>query len=164
MIKLVPVAWPWQAEHMRRIRNTCRDFMTHDRSHIGPIRQLIWFFTYYMWHPGTFQAYLLTMYGVPVGYGIVSRRSEGWTVSGGIVPAFRGMSIGKVLFSFLTGAAFFNSFRDIAYRGTLDTDRAEVRLDLLSSNIPALKLYESLGYERIAASDDMIWMHWQRPV
>jgi ribosomal protein S18 acetylase RimI-like enzyme len=133
---LLHVASPEQAEVMRVIRNTCREFMTNDRSEISVERQLEWFqsikddpFTVpFLFRPDGFEA--------PIGYGLlrsVEHKLEArWWLSGGLLPEWRGKGYGKVLFGEL--ARLVHQLKQPAW------------LTVWEDNKPAVRTYESLGF------------------
>lgn len=115
---------------MARIRNTGREYMTNDRSKIGPFRQWLWFYGTYLAVNGfTINAYLLSSGNEDVGYGLIRLKNRKWWVTGVIHPRYRGEGYGQLLFHFLT-----------------QTAPKPVFLEVLKTNEVAISLYTKLGY------------------
>lgn len=100
-----------QAELMRQIRNTCREFMTNNNGEISPAQQRAWFQSIkdnqdelrifpFLYEPRRGR-------GEPLGYGIIRyqgptgpnlKTEPKWILSGGLLPAWRGKGLGVDLF------------------------------------------------------------------
>lgn len=146
--RIVPVRTLRQALRMRAVRNRVRQFLTHDQSQIGVVRQAGWFLREYRTglRAGSIEAWLVTTgRGRAVGYGIVRWDRGRWWVTGALVPEGRGVGLGRRLFEFLT--------LDALSRG-----RGEAWLDVLDGNGRARRLYESLGYREVERSAGIVVM------
>ena len=119
------------------IRNTGRHFMTHDQKPISHDQQAKWFYEQYRpeHHKGNLHLFAGYIAGEPAAYGLVVRRVGDYWVTGVISPEYRGQGYGKQLFEHMGNYVF----------ETLDAD--VITLDVLPTNMPARKLYESLGYQ-----------------
>lgn len=125
---------------MRRIRNACREFMTHNNGHIGLLRQIVWFYTAYARGRSlAFQAFVWRMNGRPVGYGIVRVANDKWWVTGGLIESARGKGFGRKIFETVTRVCHIVG--------------EDAWLDVFRDNRPAVELYYSLGY-KLAQSYD----------
>ncbi len=124
---------PEDAEAMRLVRNSCREFMTFDTHEISVEEQQQWFARLdrqrtepYVLHQGVETRI--------IGYGLISRREwDRWYVSGGLLPEWRGQGYGLRLF-----------------RALVDNVRRKNEpcwLAVRPDNERAKRLYESLGFE-----------------
>lgn len=130
------------AENMRLVRNSCREFMTRSPLEISRDDQIEWFMAL---DRETIEPYIGFAGSrlVPMAYGLVRLIDGMWFLSGGLLPEWRGMGYGNALFRGLT--ACVNRKRSIAY--------LEVRKD----NSRAIRLYQSLGFTSYQES-------YERPV
>lgn len=120
---LDPVETFWDADDMRHVRNQCRKFMTGDQKYISFFRQLLW----WRKNKNNVKAWIVkTPSGARVGFGLV----RGNTVTGGVVEIYRGKGIGRIIFETLT-----------------DEVPKPAYLEVFENNVPARKLYESLGWD-----------------
>jgi ribosomal protein S18 acetylase RimI-like enzyme len=126
------------AEILRVIRNSCKDFMTRDCSYISPEQQQRWFKNL----PNTMDLFLLynIQHGVivdPIGYGLIRKEPTEYLISGGLLPDARGKGFGSILFEMLLE----NVGSDLP-----------IKLEVLKSNIKAFVIYNKLGF--IVTHDD----------
>ncbi len=130
------------ALHMRAIRNSAREYMTHNTAHIGLIQQAMWFYQVYSpaYRRKEMLGYVLYV-PQPVAYGLVRKEYGRWWVSGAVVPEARGRGYGGHLFAGLTAAA--NYFADTVW------------LEVRRTNLTALNVYRRLGYEIVGTRDDL---------
>jgi ribosomal protein S18 acetylase RimI-like enzyme len=115
---------------VRRIRNSCREYMTRDQSHISFPRQLLYFLRYHMVDRMSVLYIGEDEFHRPIAYGLISydETLTPW-VSGGILPGYRGHGYGRELFKYISEQWHF-----------------PIWLEVLASNLPALKLYNGLGF------------------
>jgi len=133
------------AEVMRQIRNSCRQFMTRNTLEIGEDEQMIWFLTL----ENTTRPFLLVadVENQPkVGYGLIREIDGKLWLSGGILPEWRGQGLGKRLFAEM--ARIVNV-----------VDKRTCWLEVRSSNSPARRTYQSLGFEYVSMNTDQ-WVTW----
>lgn len=124
---------------MRRVRNTCNEYMTRDQSTISRRAQLLWWFTL----PNTTWPFVVEGDEI-VGYGLVDLRPPyGW-LTGGLLPVARGCGLGRALFSHL--------IQETKKTKLLPT------LEVRATNIPALRLYAGLGFRATTTADGIITM------
>lgn len=138
--ELILVSGVRQALAVATVRNTCRRYMTNDRSWISPIRQIRW------WRNArkdpSLHLFLMRVDGWDVGYGIVATKNGEIWVSGGLIDEERGKGHGRWLFEELTKVgARMGSSASLA--------EGPVYLEVFRANIRAQALYESLGYQFI---------------
>jgi ribosomal protein S18 acetylase RimI-like enzyme len=134
-LKLLKVVNLEQAELLRLVRNECYKFMTSHRKFISSDEQIKWF------NDGMNGCEVFLVYlslktlekssDSLIGYGLISYSKEIATLTGCLKKDFRGKGYGEVLFNKL-----INNI-DSKYR---------VELDVLESNIKAIKLYIKLGF------------------
>lgn len=130
---------------MRRVRNECRQYMTHDTSHIGVLRQLRWWwFTFRPAFRRNETAGIVARDDSrrQVGYGLITWRDKRFWLSGGVVEDFRGQGLGQRLFTELIAMVESRGF--------------EPWLDVRQDNKPARKLYAKLGFVRYGRYRDGI--------
>jgi ribosomal protein S18 acetylase RimI-like enzyme len=123
------------------VRNSCREFMTHDQREIGREAQTKWWKS--LDHE-RLRLFLLSVRGNPVGFGVVRSEENAW-LTGGLLPDARGKGLGGGLFQSLCEEAAQLSY-------------PEVWLDVFASNIRAVRLYERLGFERVSEQEGVIVM------
>lgn len=146
MIRLEPVETDAQAEHMRRIRNSVRHFMTRNQNFISWRDQHLWFNSVYLpqFNEGVMEAFLARSGDVLVGYGIVAVKEGRQWITGAISASSRGRGLGRQLFEQLTLKACENS--------------PDVWLEVLKTNKRALSLYLSLQYSVVDEYDRLLVM------
>jgi ribosomal protein S18 acetylase RimI-like enzyme len=133
-----------EAEMLRRIRNECRLFMTRSIDFITPEQQLEWFKTasekydLYLAYQITHGAIIIN-----VGYGLIHKNDDASLLTGGLLPSYRGLGIGQVLFKFLTDNC---------------SKSKPVRLEVLKTNTKAFIVYIKLGFEVIGETDRLYFM------
>jgi ribosomal protein S18 acetylase RimI-like enzyme len=127
-----------EAEILRGIRNSCKDFMTRDCSYISEEQQKRWFKNLAQ----TIDIFLLYKieHGVivdPIGYGLIKQEQTEYLISGGLLPDARGKGYGGILFELLLQ----NIKPDLP-----------IKLEVLKSNNRAFVIYNKLGF--VVTSDD----------
>lgn len=132
-----PVVDLADAMEMRKIRNECASFMTHDTSIITVARQKKLYFGGYTAaaKQGTMTCYLITLADSqkPIGYGVVRLKDGKYWLTGGLLAKYRGQGYGQFLFSELI-------------RLTPDN---EVWLDVLETNEVGRHIYNKLGFKEV---------------
>lgn len=124
------------AERMREIRNSCRQYMTRNTLEISIEDQKLWFLTL----ESTTRPYLLAVdvEGQPkVGYGLIRRIDDRFWISGGLLPEWRNKGLGKRLFA------------DLAFIVN-NTEKRTCWLEVRGSNMIAQRLYQGLGFEFVS--------------
>ncbi len=132
---------------MRKIRNECRYYMTHDTHKITKAEQMKWFNeTYLPAHgKGCWYAFLgfNEAAGYPVAFGLIRFKDDKFWLTGGVYEAYRGMGYGRDMFEYLT------KFTTTMF--------GEAWLDVFKTNTKALALYKSLGYS-IIDEDERVYI------
>lgn len=133
---------------MRRIRNDCRQYLTHNSLYISEDEQRAWFQSTYLTElsRGTFRAFL-ARYDEPCGYGIVRTQDGRAWLTGGLLPQHRGRGLGRDLFLFLRDYAL------LTY--------GNAWLDVFRSNGRALALYTSIGFVISEETDQLCVMGYR---
>lgn len=130
---------------MRKVRNTCRGFMTRDQSKISRLRQLWWWLN----RPSTTRPYVLEIDWKIVGYGLLVVDPPRGLLSAGLLPETRGQGLGTVIFRFLSEEA--------------EDSGLVPWLEVLESNEAGRRVYEKLGFVEVSRDDNTIQMKRPRP-
>jgi len=120
---------------VRRIRNECRTFLTNYTKHIGILRQIYWFFTYYFraQRSGLYRIFLArNQKGVPLGYGALQLKDGELLVTECVAEKFRGQGFGK---------AILGKLIDIAKK-----ERRPLIAEIWASNKPSIGLHQKCGF------------------
>lgn len=145
---LIPIKTLNQLEELRKIRNSCKDFMTRNKNEISEQDQISW----YRSTGDDIKLFLLTEihHGVIicyVGYGLLKIESDRVLLSGGLGEAFRDKGLGKILF-----------------RNLIEESKKynlSIILEVLVSNNRARKVYESLGFQYFDTDGDIMMMEYK---
>lgn len=145
-VVLQPVRGLTDALRMRTIRNEVRLSLTHDTSEISVLQQVRWYYGTYRprYAQGTMRAYLLWANGTARGYGLMRFETDRWWLTGALVASVRGRGLGRTLFEELT-------FYALAWSGA-------AWLDVRRDNLPARKLYASMGFRVTEERGDILVM------
>lgn len=127
------------AENMRLVRNSCREFMTRSPLEISREDQIEWFTSLDRDSIQPFIGFAGSRLA-PMAYGLVRKIDGEWFLSGGLLPDWRGAGYGKMLFCGLTAH--------------VHAKRANAYLEVRASNDRAINLYRSLGYGAFMVSND----------
>lgn len=141
------VQTPEEAETLRRIRNTCRTYMTRSTEEITPDQQQVWFKTAHEKYD-LYIAYDI-QYGVVIieaGYGLIHKNEGASLLTGGLLPDYRDKGLGSVLFKFLIDSC---------------PKTKPIRLEVLKSNTRAFKTYEKLNFTITGENDKVYFMDYQ---
>lgn len=136
-----PVTTGAQAEVVRQLRNSCREFMTRYTGNISEEQQQEWWAK----RPEDLQLHLFRVGATNVGYGLIRSMDDGgerrpW-LSGGLAPEWRGMGFGSQLFAKLV---------DVAGRPCM--------LEVRQLNNPAKRIYEKLGFREVRTEHGIVTM------
>jgi len=136
-----------EAEILRTIRNECRTYMTRSTEHITVEQQQEWFKTAFR----KYDLYIVyaVEHGVAIvdaGFGVVHKNEDEFLLTGGLLPSYRDMGLGKVVFKFLV---------DQCHKSL------PIRLEVLKENTRALKTYESLNFTTVGENDKVYFMEYQ---
>lgn len=139
---------PRQAQHMRKVRNQCIDWLTHSTETIGWWQQRRWFLTTYFDGMLTKDIIGFVAYRdkEPVAYGLITRRKGKYYLSGGVAAAERGKGYGRLIFKHMMRYVHQTLSEPYVY------------LDVYDWNIAAKKLYKSLGFHQRRHKDGIGYM------
>lgn len=136
-----------EAEMLRVIRNQCRSFMTRSTEEISAEQQQVWFKTAYKKYE-LYIAYAIE-HGVCIvdaGYGLIHLNDKEYLLTGGLVPSYRDRGLGAVLFKFLVDNC---------------NKQLPIRLEVLKTNLRALKTYEKLSFVITGETDKVYFMEYR---
>ena len=141
------VTTPTEAEMLRVIRNQCKDFMTRTTTEITFEQQQEWFKTAYK----KYELYLVyaVEYGaciVDAGYGLIHLNEGEYLLTGGLVPSYRDKGLGSNLFKFLIDNC---------------NKQLPIRLEVLKTNVRALKTYEKLNFTTVNENEKVYFMEYK---
>ena len=141
------VTTPTEAEMLRVIRNQCKDFMTRSTTEITFEQQQEWFKTAYK----KYELYLVyaVEYGaciVDAGYGLIHLNEGEYLLTGGLVPSYRDKGLGSNLFKFLIDNC---------------NKQLPIRLEVLKTNVRALKTYEKLNFTTVNENERVYFMEYK---
>ena len=141
------VTTPTEAEMLRVIRNQCKDFMTRTTTEITFEQQQEWFKTAYK----KYELYLVyaVEYGaciVDAGYGLIHLNEGEYLLTGGLVPSYRDKGLGSNLFKFLIDNC---------------NKQLPIRLEVLKTNVRALKTYEKLNFTTVNENERVYFMEYK---
>lgn len=141
------VTTPSEAEMLRVIRNQCRTFMTRNVDEITPEQQQEWFKTAYKKYE-LYIAYAVEHGAciVDAGYGLIHLNEGEYLLSGGLVPEYRDKGLGSTLFKFLVDNC---------------NKQLPIRLEVLRTNVRALKTYEKLNFVTTGENDKVYFMEYK---
>lgn len=131
---LIPIINHEQVEELRKIRNSCKDYMTRNNKEITGEEQISWFNSL----GNDIKLFLLSevYHGIiliHIGYGLLKIENDKILLSGGLHETSRNKGVGKLLFEKLIYEA--------------EKYNLPIMLEVLSNNIRARKVYESLGFK-----------------
>lgn len=141
------------AEAMRQIRNTCREFMTKDQREITAEEQIRWFQSLDLGNvlPFVFREHD-SFESFKIGYGLIRAIADDqtlhddhlpgrvrWWISGGLLRPWRGRGFGKQLFAQLANYVH-------------DQLQMSCWLKVWFDNLPARRLYDRLGFKEVTRS------------
>ena len=136
------------AEGMRVVRNSCREFMTNSTAEISKDEQERWFVSLdrsvvrpYIFKIDFEDKSLPRPYCVVGGYGLIRLVDGRWWLSGGLLPELRGNGFGRILFSALADVVKF-------------TEHKMAWLTVRQDNTKAIRCYESIGFQQVDAEFD----------
>src|SRR6476619_6250408 len=93
-----------EAMQLRVLRNSCREFLTNEKRHLGLAPQCRWYFRSYRraMKEGSYRAYLLINdAGVAVGYGALALDQEDLLVTECVAPRLRQQGYGRLILQHL---------------------------------------------------------------
>lgn len=134
-LEVVPIRNIIDAERVRVIRNSLRNYMTNSTSYISPFGQLKWYLNIYKKENknGKMDCYSCIYKGKTCGYGLIRIVKGKYFLTGGITENQRGKGFGEELFKKLI---------ELVPEGI-------VWLEVLDTNTIAKRLYLKLGFRKV---------------
>lgn len=123
----------WDAEVVRIIRNTGRQWMTRDTREIGYGDQQAWWARR---DPVTCRIWIASIAETDIGYGLLRFDHDRWWCSLAVLPRYQGNGYGRDLYQYLA----------------LSTDQ-DVWAEILADNTPSIKACLNAGYQVAYAMD-----------
>ena len=121
------------AELVRQIRNSGRQWMTRDTAEISSEQQRAWWARR---DPAACPIWLASVAATPIGYGLLRRSSDRTWCSLAVLPAHRGHGYGTAIYTWLALATV-----------------EEVWAEIYADNTPSLRAALRAGYELAYAQD-----------
>ena len=121
---------------VRKLRNSCREYLTNYRDHIGRLQQLVWYFRYFRRArvSGTYRLYLCyDDRSVPVGYGALSLRANELLITECVATEHRGRGYGKMILDQLVRIG--------------QEEKRNLIAEIWSTNGPSIALHEKAGFK-----------------
>jgi ribosomal protein S18 acetylase RimI-like enzyme len=123
-------------ETMRQIRNSCKKYMTRNSKEITIEQQKKWFDSL---DSDQYKPFIFKTNENDLGYGMLYFENNEIFLTGGLLPYYRNLGYGKILFNCLIDKS--NEYNK------------PVKLEVLKTNIRAVKTYESLGFKLYSEND-----------
>jgi ribosomal protein S18 acetylase RimI-like enzyme len=147
-IILRPIKNEDDVETLRKIRNTCKDFMTRNTTSITSEQQKTWYLNI---DKNKNNLYLVerVSFGVTVdtvGYGYVRVEDGTALLTGGLIEEVRGQGYGSRLFELLLQES--KKFK------------LPIKLEVLKSNMKAFAVYNKLGFRVISDDGKILKMEY----
>jgi GNAT superfamily N-acetyltransferase len=130
-----PATTDADAETLRQIRNSGRQWMTRDSSEIAPAQQQVWWYTLDV---TTLRIWLARVAETDVAYGLLRLDGGRWWASLAVLPRYQGQGYGREVYRFLAAA----------------TDQ-DVWAEILADNTPSIKAALSAGFTIANAYDKL---------
>lgn len=128
---------------LRRIRNSCKEYMTNFTDEISVNQQTEWFEK--LDHQNNWY-WLFYNDQEPIGFIGLNKRDEKMYATYGLFPQWRGKGLGRELVEFSLWAA-----------------QEELTIEVLTSNERAIKLYQKCGFQEHWTRDGIIEMYSEWP-
>lgn len=133
--RLSPIRTFQDALEVRKIRNESRMYMTRNNENISIEKQREWYFGTYKPenNKGSMECFLLRSENNTYGFALVRNISGRSWITIALKSSERGRGLGKVLLAILLNKVIAD----------------DIWLDVLESNLPALKLYQHFGFKKV---------------
>lgn len=127
---------------VRRLRNSCAQYMTNARKQIGRWTQLQWYLRHYRrdLKKGRFRVYLFLQADRSVGYGALMLKGDELHVTECVAAERRGCGLGTSILDQLIA---------IARR-----ERRDLVAEIWSSNRPSIGLHEKAGFDLVTIREN----------
>ena len=128
-------------EYLRKLRNSCRYFMTRHQEEITAEQQKIWYNTL----SGNVVPYVYALDDSSLcGYGLIVYENNAAYLTAALEETNRGKGLGRKIFSDLI---------EIARKKV-----NKICLEVLETNIIAVNLYKSLGFNQVKQNNNVIFL------
>lgn len=134
MITMRQATTEWDAEVVRVIRNSGRQWMTRDTREITYDAQQAWWAAYAL--EESMRIWIASVATTDVGYGLLRIEARRWWASLAVLPRYQGQGYGKDLYRYLAAS----------------TDQ-DVYAEILADNTPSIKACLGAGYTIAYAMD-----------
>jgi GNAT superfamily N-acetyltransferase len=124
----------WDAEVVRVIRNSGRQWMTRDTREITYDAQRAWWAAYAT--EESMRIWIASVATTDVGYGLLRFEARRWWASLAVLPRYQGQGYGKMIYQYLAAS----------------TDQ-DVYAEILADNTPSIKACLGAGYTIAYAMD-----------
>lgn len=105
-----PATTDADAETLRQIRNSGRQWMTRDSSEITPQQQQVWWYTLDV---SALRIWLARVAETDVAYGLLRLDGGRWWCSLAVLPRYQGQGYGREVYRFLAAATTENVWAEI---------------------------------------------------
>jgi GNAT superfamily N-acetyltransferase len=130
------------AEIVRTIRNSGREWMTRDTRHIDPIEQAAWWAKR---DPARCRIWVARLSATDVGYGLLRREGDRVWASLAVLPQFRGQGFGAAIYRWLALAT-----------------PEQVWAEILADNTPSIRACLRAGYQIAYAQDKIATLVYRK--
>jgi GNAT superfamily N-acetyltransferase len=150
-----------EAQMMREIRNSVREYMTRDTDEISPQRQYQWFYNKY--GSGKYDAYLFyNARGCCVGYGMLTSTDGKMWGTLAVKKEFQNQGYGTAIYQFLikTCAELDEQYNDHFYKGQVYEYFSKLYknlwIEIYADNAESLRAAQKAGFETVHVGDKVI--------
>jgi GNAT superfamily N-acetyltransferase len=149
------------AQTMREIRNSVREYMTRDTDDISPQRQYQWFYS--MYASGKYDAYLFySAHGCCVGYGMLTSSDDKVWGTLAVKKEFQNQGYGTAIYQHLikTCAELDERYNDHFYKGQVYEHFSKLYknlwIEIYADNAESLRAAQKAGFETVHVGDKVI--------
>lgn len=150
-----------EAQTMREIRNSVREYMTRDTDNITPEQQYQWFHT--MYGSGKYDAYLFyNAHGCCVGYGMLTSTDGKVWGTLAVKKEFQNQGYGTAIYQFLIRecAEFKQQYGDHFYSSQIHEYFTKLYenlwIEIYADNAESLRAAQKAGFEAVHVGDKVI--------
>jgi len=149
------------AQMMREIRNSVREYMTRDTDNITPEQQYQWFYS--MYTSGKYDAYLFySAHGCCVGYGMLTSSDDKVWGTLAVKKEFQNQGYGTAIYQYLTRvcAEFKEQYEDHFYKGKVYHYFTKLYenlwIEIYADNAESLRAAQKAGFETVHVGDKVV--------
>jgi RimJ/RimL family protein N-acetyltransferase len=135
-VALKPITTLREVMQVRRLRNSCREYLTNYQNYISRLQQLIWYFFYFRRDRirGKYRLYLCSDdRGLPVGYGALSLEGNDLLITECVATEYRGRGYGRLILEQLVRIA--------------REEKRNLVAEIWSTNELSIALHEKAGFK-----------------